>query len=85
MAVAAADDALLTWTDICARYPDEWVVLSDIERADHNFVFRSARVVAHAPRRAVALGAARGVIGTRATGSFFTGRKRGPISGAGWL
>lgn len=37
----------LTWDEICERYPDQWVVLVEIDRgdADHVRRFRSARVV----------------------------------------
>jgi hypothetical protein len=36
----------LTWAKICERYPDQWVVLVEIERPgeDHNARFRTARV-----------------------------------------
>ncbi len=79
-------DGPMTWKAICSCYPDEWVVVVDMERADHNFELGSARVVAHDPRRAVALAAARSVIaGPQHSGSFFTGRRRGPTSGLGWL
>lgn len=43
----------MTWKAICARYPDQWVVLVDTDWVDsHNFEFRSARVVGHDVRRA---------------------------------
>jgi hypothetical protein len=46
---AAAEPAVsepLTWEQICERYPDQWVVLVEIERegGDHNGRLRSARV-----------------------------------------
>ena len=51
MAVAVAPDFAvsepLTWKQICERYPDQWVVLVDIDQdgsEDHNTRFRSARV-----------------------------------------
>ncbi len=36
----------LTWEQICDRYPDQWVVLVEIEREgeDHNSRLRTARV-----------------------------------------
>ena len=36
----------LTWEQICERYPDQWVVLVEIDQPDedHNTGFRTARV-----------------------------------------
>ncbi|HWO17869.1 MAG TPA: hypothetical protein VNO30_03810 [Kofleriaceae bacterium] len=36
----------MTWEQICERYPDQWVVLVEINRPaeDHNARFRTARV-----------------------------------------
>ena len=36
----------LTWVQICERYPDQWVVLVEIDwrDEDHNTGFRTARV-----------------------------------------
>jgi hypothetical protein len=36
----------LTWEQICERYPDQWVVLVEIERpdGDHNARMRTARI-----------------------------------------
>lgn len=42
----------LTWAEICARYPDEWVCLVEIEREVPNGIaIRSARVVGHGKTR----------------------------------
>jgi hypothetical protein len=42
----------LTWSEICERYPDEWVCLVEIDRIEPNhFAFRSARVVGHGKTR----------------------------------
>lgn len=42
----------LTWDQICARYPDEWVCLVEIDRPEpQNFEFRTARVVGHGKTR----------------------------------
>lgn len=38
----------LSWTEICARYPHEWVCLLDIEHEPDGAV-RTARVVVHDP------------------------------------
>jgi len=38
----------LTWTEICGRYPDEWVCLVEIDFTHPNGLeFRSARVIGH--------------------------------------
>jgi hypothetical protein len=42
----------LTWQQICERYPDEWVCLVEMDRPEeHNFAFRTARVVGHGKHR----------------------------------
>lgn len=42
----------LTWAEICARHPDEWVCLVEIDRVHPNaFEFRTARVVGHGKTR----------------------------------
>src|SRR5215813_12703318 len=46
----------LTWEQICARYPDEWVCLVEFDRIDPDrFAFRTARVVGHSKHRRTAL------------------------------
>lgn len=77
----APSTARLTWKEICAQFPDEWVVLVDADWVDdHNFEFGTALVFSHRKRRREAssdLGAAFGV--HQNVGCFFTGRIRGPI------
>lgn len=42
----------VTWAEICARHPDEWVCLVDMERVHpNNFEFRTARVIGHGKTR----------------------------------
>jgi hypothetical protein len=42
----------LTWAEICARHPDEWVCLVEIDRIRPNaFEFRTARVIGHGETR----------------------------------
>lgn len=42
----------LTWSEICAQFPDEWVVLVDADWVDdHNFEFGTARVYSHRKHR----------------------------------
>jgi len=41
----------MTWTQICKRYPDEWVALVEIDWVnDRDFDFRTARVIGQGPR-----------------------------------
>jgi hypothetical protein len=71
----------LTWSEICRRFPDQWVVLVDADWADdHNFEFGSAHVFAHRESRGQAtkdMGEA--CRSFENVGCFFTGRIRGPI------
>jgi hypothetical protein len=67
----------LSWSEICARYPDEWVALVEIDWVNENDVdFRSARVVGHAQTRQESLDQTRphraryGEIGHFFTGSI---------------
>ncbi len=42
----------LTWAEICARHPDEWVCLVEMDRVNpNNFEFRTARVIGHGATR----------------------------------
>lgn len=42
----------LTWVEICARYPDEWVCIVVMDQLHPNgFAFRTARVVGHGKTR----------------------------------
>jgi hypothetical protein len=42
----------LTWEEICALYPDEWVVLVEVDWVnDTDLDFRSARVAGHGKTR----------------------------------
>jgi hypothetical protein len=42
----------LTWAEICARYPDEWVCLVEIDYIHPNGLeFRTARVIGHGKTR----------------------------------
>lgn len=71
----------LTWAEIRARYPDQWVCLVEMDRADEdNFEFRSARVVGHGPSRRDPLDQARAFRDRYDTiGHYFTGRIAGPV------
>lgn len=80
LSLAAASERL-TWSEICRRFPDQWVVLVDADWADdHNFEFGSAHVFAHRASRGQAtkdMGEA--CRSFENVGCFFTGRIRGPI------
>jgi len=50
--LAPAISEPLSWAEICARYPDEWVCLVEMDRVDPNgFEFRTARVIGHGKTR----------------------------------
>ena len=70
----------LTWPEICARYPNEWVVLVEADWIDEDDKdFRSARVAGHGKTRREPLVQARSVwprYGEIA--HFFTGPFRVP-------
>ena len=66
----------LTWTQICDRYPDEWVCLVEMEdKNDTDFEFRTARVVGHGETRIAPLVQARPFREQYdMVGHYFTGR-----------
>ena len=52
MTIDPTPSELLTWAEICARYPDQWVVLVDIEWVDEDDRdVRAARVAGHGKTR----------------------------------
>jgi hypothetical protein len=66
----------LTWAEICARYPDEWVCLVEMDCLHPSgFEFRSARVIGHGKtRRAPVEQAMRWRAHYAMIGHYFTGR-----------
>jgi hypothetical protein len=71
----------LTWPEICARYPDEWVALAEMDgMGDDALEFSSARVAGHGKTRKEPLDQAHPL---RARydeiGQFFTGPIRAPL------
>jgi hypothetical protein len=66
----------LTWSEICARYPDQWVCLVDIGwRNDTDFDFATARVAGNGKTRNEPLVQARSVQAHYGeVGHFYTGR-----------
>jgi hypothetical protein len=71
----------LTWSEICERYPDEWVVLVEVDWInDMDLEFRSARVAGHGKRRKDPLEQARPLQPHySAMAHLFTGRIRLPF------
>jgi len=51
-----ATPSMMSWPDICQQYPDEWVLLTDVEH-EPNGNFRSGRLFAHDPSAGRLLGA----------------------------
>ena len=86
IAAANLSDAL-TWTQICERYPDEWVVLVEVdwvEKDEENltFEFHSARVATHGPTRREPLMQARSLRARYPEmAHYFTGQVRTPLYG----
>lgn len=66
----------LTWAEICARYPDEWVCLVEMDCAHrYDLKFRTARVVGHGKTRAEPLAQALAWRGRYDDiGHYYTGR-----------
>jgi hypothetical protein len=71
----------MTWPDICERYPEQWVVLVEVDWVnDTDFDFRSARVAGHGKTRREPLLQARPLRDRYPSmGHFFTGRIRAPL------
>ena len=77
----------LTWAQICERYPDQWVVLVDVDWTEQDediltFDFRSARVASHGPTRRETLMQARPLRPRYPEMAHrFTGQLRTPLYG----
>jgi hypothetical protein len=52
-AEAAVEPERLSWEEICLRYPNQWVVLVEMDWIERNptFAFRTAVVFAHSEKR----------------------------------
>jgi hypothetical protein len=71
----------LTWKEICVRYPDQWVVLVDLDYIDKNGEFRSAVVFGHGPGRKETLRQFDPIqAGYSGFAHYYTGAIRAPIS-----
>ncbi|MBS1120625.1 MAG: hypothetical protein H6Q90_2853 [Deltaproteobacteria bacterium] len=67
----------LTWAAICARYPDQWVALVEMDWDDEAGWFTVARVAGHGTTRRAPFDQMRAAGLTYETvGHFFTGRIR---------
>ena len=71
----------LTWNEIRARFPDEWVILVDVTwENDTDFDFGRARVLGHFKSRKEASPFIKAAFQHYAeVGSFWTGEIRGPV------
>jgi len=73
----------LTWTEICERYPDQWVVLVEIDwrDKDHNTGFRTARVAGSGKTYREPLVQSRPLRrGYSSFGHYYTGPIVGPVA-----
>jgi hypothetical protein len=89
--LAPAEGALvsepLTWPEICARYPDEWVCLVAIEgQNETDFEFTTARVAGHGKTRKEPLVQARPARAQYDSfGHYYTGRIVAPVHRLDWF
>jgi hypothetical protein len=68
---------LLTWKQICERFPDQWVALVDMDWDDEACDFTVARVAGHGTTRRAPFDQMRdGGLVYESIGHFFTGRIR---------
>jgi hypothetical protein len=71
----------LTWDEICQRYPEEWVVMTEIAWVnDTDFEFGTALVLAHHKTRKEASPSVKAAFRQYdEVGSFWTGKIEGPV------
>jgi hypothetical protein len=68
---------VLTWDEIHARYPDEWILFAEPAGPADHFRFDTARLLAHGPVRKTVLSQAADFLTVfPGVGSLFTGRVR---------
>ena len=67
----------MTWTEIQAAYPEQWVILGDLDRDDLTLELRSAVVRGHGATRREA-SASEIIVGNERTAQRYTGRPRSP-------
>lgn len=75
--VVVAGVERLTWGEVCARYPDQWVVTIGMERTSETVhPFDTAVVISHHDRRAEASPSVKSTfLNHEVVGTFWTGRK----------
>ncbi len=71
----------LTWDAICKRFPDEWVVVTDVEWENEGDVeFAAALVLGHYKRRKEASPHIKTAFRSHSEiGCYWTGQIRGPV------
>jgi hypothetical protein len=70
------DRERLSWAEICARYPDQWVVLIDMKFENDDMddgEIESAVVLGHTKTRGEVLRETRHLCDDQLSGHFFTG------------
>ncbi|MEZ4363280.1 MAG: hypothetical protein R3B48_24100 [Kofleriaceae bacterium] len=68
---------LMTWAQICARYPDQWVAVVEMDWDDEADDFTVARVAGHGITRRAPFDQMRAAgLNYEHVGHFFTGRVR---------
>lgn len=85
-APAALVSEPMTWAEICALYPDEWVCLVAIEgQNETDFEFTTARVAGHGKTRKEPLVQARPARAQYDSfGHYYTGRIVAPVHRLDW-
>lgn len=74
---AAASVELLSWEQICERFPDRWVALANIAWVNRtDFAFTSAEVIADFVERKAASPTMKALLAEKrqSVGCFFTGK-----------
>jgi hypothetical protein len=70
----------LSWAEICARYPDEWVSMVELEHDPNGAKSRSGRVIGHGKTRRESLEQVHTWWKTYPViGHFFTGKIKPPV------
>jgi hypothetical protein len=68
---------VLTWTQICERYPNQWVALVEMDWNDETDEFTVARVAGHGTTRRAPFDHMRAAgLRYETVGHFYTGRAR---------
>jgi len=77
---AAVDTKPLSWAEICARYPDQYVCLVDVAKVEpHSPAIATGRVAGHGPTRRDASAIIRNDLRYTAWTVVFTGKPTKPL------